>query len=82
VLGRPIQRVEGSDPGAIGAAVMAGVGVGFMTDLASASSALVKDDRMFTPRPTESTRADTRYALWCDLYGALRPINHALNALG
>jgi len=53
-----------------------------MTDLASASSALVKDDRMFTPRPTESTRADTRYALWCDLYGALCPINHALNALG
>lgn len=82
VLGRPIQRVEGSDPGAIGAAVMAGVGAGFMTDLASASSALVKDDRMFTPRPTESTRADTRYALWRDLYGALRPINHALSALG
>jgi hypothetical protein len=53
-----------------------------MTDLASASSALVKDDRMFTPRPTESTRADTRYALWRDLYGALRPINHALSALG
>jgi xylulokinase len=82
VLGRPIQRVEGRDPGAIGAAVMAGVGTGAMTDLATATRALVKTDRMFTPRPTESARADTRYALWRGLYGALRPINHALSALG
>lgn len=82
VMGRPIQRVEGRDPGAIGAAVLAGVGTGAVTDLASATKALVKPDRMFTPRPTESTRADTRYALWRDLYGALRPINHALTAMG
>jgi hypothetical protein len=53
-----------------------------MTDLATATRALVKTDRMFTPRPTESARADTRYALWRGLYGALRPINHALSALG
>lgn len=82
VLGRPIQRVEGSSPGAIGAAVMAGFGTGAMTDLATATRALVKTARSFTPHPTESARADTRYALWLDLYGALRPINHALSALG
>ncbi len=82
VLGRPIERVEGRDPGAIGAAVMAGVGTGAITDLATATKALVKTDRMFTPRPTASARADTRYALWRDLYGALRPINHALTAMG
>lgn len=81
-MGRPMQRVEGRDPGAIGAAVMAGVGTGAVTDLASATKALVKTDRMFTPRQTESTRADTRYALWRDLYGALRPINHALTSMG
>ncbi len=82
VLGRPIQRVEGRDPGAIGAAVMAGVGTGAMTDLATATKALVKADRMFTPRPAESARADSRYVLWRNLYGALRPINHALTAMG
>jgi xylulokinase len=81
VLGRPIQRVEGRDPGAIGAAVMAGVGIGAMTDLVTATSALVKADRMFTPRPTEVARADARYALWRDLYVALRPINHKLSSL-
>jgi xylulokinase len=81
VLGRPIQRVEGRDPGAIGAAVMAGVGIGAMTDLVTATAALVKADRMFTPRPTEVARADARYALWRDLYVALRPINHSLSSL-
>lgn len=82
VLGRPIHRVDGRDPGAIGAAVMAGVGTGAMTDLATATSALVKTDVIFTPRPAASARANTRYALWRGLYGALRPINHALSALG
>lgn len=82
VLGRPIQRVEGRDPGAVGAAVLAGVGIGALTDLAAASQALVKPDQLFTPRPTESTRADTRFALWRDLYEALRPINHALTSMG
>lgn len=82
VLGRPIQRVAGRDPGAIGAAVMAGVGTGGLTDLAAATKALVKPDRLFTPHPADSARADTRYTLWKDLYGALRPINHALTAMG
>jgi xylulokinase len=82
VLGRPIQRVEGFDPGAIGAAAMAGVGTGAIPDLATAIRALVKPDRIFTPRISERARADTRYALWRGLYGALHPINHALSALG
>ena len=82
VLGRPVQRVEGRDPGAIGAAVMAGVGVGAMADLATAAGALVKTDRTFTPRPAEAKRADSRYAIWREMYDALRPVNHALSARG
>lgn len=82
VLGRPVLRVEGRDPGAIGAAVMAGVATGAMSDLATATKALVRPDRVFTPQEREGKRADARYALWRDLYGALRPINHALTALG
>ncbi len=82
VLGRPIQRIVGSDPGALGAAVMAGVGTGTMPDLATAAQSLVQVDRTFQPRGPERARADSRYALWRDLYGALRPLNHALSALG
>lgn len=79
-LGRPIERVEGRDPGALGAAVMAGVGAGLIPDLRAAARTLVRVDRIFTPRPTESRLADRRYALWRDLYPALRPMNHALHA--
>lgn len=81
-LGRPIQRVEGRGPGALGAAVMAGVGTGAIADLAAAARALVKPDRTFTPRPAEAARADTRFAIWRGLYAALRPASHALGAAG
>ncbi len=79
VLGRPLLRVQGRDPGALGAAVIAGAGIGAMADLASAAAALVQTDRIFAPRPDAAARADRRYALWRGLYDALRPINHALS---
>lgn len=82
VLGRPVLRVAGRDPGAVGAALMAGVGTGVMADLATAAGTLVTSDRTFLPRPTESGRAEARYAIWRDLYGALRPVSHALGAAG
>lgn len=80
VLGKPILRVGGRDPGAIGAAVMAGVGTGAMADLATAAKTLVTPDRRFEPRPAESARATVRYAMWRELYPALRAISHALGA--
>ncbi|MEY4871613.1 MAG: glycerol kinase [Pseudomonadota bacterium] len=79
VMGRPLMRVQGRDPGALGAAVMAGAGIGAMADLAAAASALVQTDRTFTPQPDAAARANRRYALWRGMYEALRPINHALS---
>ena len=79
-LGRPLARMQGRDPGALGAAVMAGAGIGVMPDLATAAAALVKTDRVFTPRPDFVAQANRRYAIWRDLYGHLRPISHALTA--
>jgi xylulokinase len=79
VLGRPLLRVKGRDPGALGAAVIAGAGIGAMADLASAAAALVQTDRIFTPRHDAVAKADRRYVLWRGLYDALRPINHALS---
>lgn len=78
VLGRPMLRVQGSDPGALGAAVMAGVGVGAVPDLARSTADLVRSDRLFTPDPQAADRAEARYRLWRGLYGDLRPLHHAL----
>lgn len=81
-MGRPLLRAAGRDPGALGAAVMAGAGVGLMPDLASAAAALVRTDRRFDPDPAGAARAERRYALWRGLYDTLRPVNHALSAAG
>ena len=78
VLGRPLRRVAGRDPGAMGAAVMAGVGVGVMADLPRAAQTLVATDRIFTPDAQAHRQYDDRFALWRDLYETLRPVSHAL----
>lgn len=76
-LGKPLLRMQGTDPGAMGAAVLAGAGSAAMPDLAEAARSLVQPDRLFTPDPDRQC-ADDRFALWQQSYQALRPISHAL----
>ncbi len=78
VFGRPFLRVEGRDPGALGAAVMAGVGAGLLPDLAQAAAAMIRTDRVFEPDAGAKTLADRRFAIWQQLYAQIRPINAAL----
>lgn len=78
VLGRPFERMQARDAGAVGAMVIAGVGAGLMADLANATADLVPSDRMFLPDPSGAALADRRFALWQELYQQLRPINAAL----
>ena len=77
-LNIPLARVVGKDPGAMGAAVMAGVGSGALPDLATAAERLVRMDRTFTPDPAKAQLAHVRFALWCDLITQTRSINAAL----
>ena len=77
-LNIPLARVVGKDPGAMGAAVMAGVGSGALPDLATAAERLVQMDRTFTPDPAKAQLAHDRFALWCDLITQTRSINAAL----
>jgi xylulokinase len=78
VLGRPLVRVQGRDPGALGAAVMAGVGSGAMPDLAVAAERLVRTDRVFQPDPARAALMERRFELWQDLIRQTRPVNAAL----
>jgi len=80
-LGRDMVRMQAQDAGAVGAMVMAGVGAGVMSDLATAASALVPVDRRFCPDPVMRGLADRRFAIWKDLYQQVRPINAALHDL-
>jgi xylulokinase len=78
VLGKVLVRVRGMDPGAMGAAVMAGVGSGALADLPAAAEALVHQDRVFRPDPAQAALADQRFRLWSDLIHQTRGVNAAL----
>jgi xylulokinase len=75
VLGKPLLRMQGRDPGAVGAAVMAGVGSGAMPGLVQAARALVQPDRRFLPDPARQALADARFTRWQQLYQQMRPVN-------
>lgn len=77
-LNRPLLRVQGRDPGAMGAAVMAGVGSASMPDLATAAEKLVQSDRLFEPDAKAAVLAETRFALWQRLTADAREVNAAL----
>ncbi len=81
VFGRPLIRMQAQDAGAVGALVMAGVGVGIMPDLALAAENLVHEDRRFAPDPAAAALADRRFDIWRALYAQVRPINARLGSL-
>jgi xylulokinase len=81
-LGRPLMKIAAPEAGASGALVMAGVASGLQGDLVAATRALVTTDGQFNPDPARAAIADERFARYRALYGALRPLHHALVAAG
>lgn len=77
-LGRSLQRVLNSQSGAMGALVMGGVACGLISDLVTATAALVQIDRVFTPDRGRAALADRRFAIYRDLYHATAPLHESL----
>ena len=75
VLGRPIKRTKMTDAGVLGAALIAGAGLGVFSSLNSAVKSLVKQDRIFVPNPKESERHANGFAKYKLLYQQLVPWN-------
>ena len=82
VLNRPLVRVAGGDPGALGAAILAGVGCGAMADLAQAAERLVQTDRTYLPDPARAALEEVRFAWWQDLIRDARKVNARLAGAG
>ena len=81
-LGRPLLRMGAEEPGALGAAVMAGVGAGLIPDLVAAAGQLVTESSETLPEEGAHTLADDRFALFQQLYRDARPVNAALSGAG
>jgi len=70
ILGRSLIRPRVTEAGALGAAIIAGVGSGLFGGYASAVEAMVKPERTFTP----DMARHQRYAEWFGKYQQLAPL--------
>lgn len=73
VLNRPIRRLKMLDAGVLGAALMAGTGIGIFGSLHEAAKKFVLTDRVFEPNLTLTGRYDEGYAKYKSLYRQLVP---------
>ncbi|MGC9468575.1 MAG: FGGY-family carbohydrate kinase [Anaerolineae bacterium] len=70
ILGRPMVRPTVTEAGALGAAILAGVGSGHFDSFESGIETMVGLREVFTPDPAQQTR----YAPWFDRYQRLWPL--------
>lgn len=73
VLGRPVQRLLNHPGSCLGAAIVAGMGVGALKDWGVIDH-YVKPDRVFDPDPKTAQTYDAAYAVYRDLYTRLRTL--------
>lgn len=73
VLERPVHRIDKHPGSCLGAAFVAGMGTGSLTDW-SAIEDYVALGRVFTPRPEESARYAKVYANWRETYERLKTL--------
>jgi xylulokinase len=73
-LKRPLDRVSYADVGCLGAAIMAGAGVGLFNHLSEGIAAMTSVERSFEPNPRYAARYDALYQAYARAIEALRPI--------
>jgi xylulokinase len=78
VFGRPLRQSVQSEQAGLGAALLAGVGVGVFSDLAEASAAVVQYGPVTEPSALSQRFYDERYNLFSQLYPRLREDFHRL----
>ncbi len=71
ILGRPIRRMTVRDAGVLGAALMAGTGMGMFASLNEAAKNFVMVDRVFEPNPAECVRHERGFEKYNSLYRQL-----------
>ncbi len=74
VIGLPIERLVHKDASAVGAALLAAIGIGWFDNLEQASSQIVKTADKFLPRETHKSVYDDMYAQYLSLYPRMNSI--------
>ena len=80
-LERPVTRIAGHPGSCLGAAFVAGMGVGALKNWAEIGR-YVAPGRVFTPDPVASRVLSRKYALWRESYERLRTLFPELGHIG
>lgn len=78
VAGRPVAVTEQEEAATLGAAILAGVGVGLYADAPEAARQMVRVRETFDPDPRLVGRYDEYYAVYQETYQALCPVYTSL----
>jgi L-xylulokinase len=73
-LGVPVTVAEARETGALGAAMMAAIGVGLFEDEVAAAAAMTRAVSTYVPNPQMRAHYDRRYAIWQRLNAASDPV--------
>jgi xylulokinase len=73
ILNRPVITMRHSDAGTLGAAILAGVGVGCWDTVRDGADATVREDRMYLPNQHLTGPHEEAYATYREAYDALVP---------
>ncbi|MBN1583696.1 MAG: hypothetical protein JXA89_23520, partial [Anaerolineae bacterium] len=79
VTGIPVVRPTITEAACWGAALLAGAAAGVFDDVTEAAESLLHLERRFEPDPARAARYAERYALYCELYPAIKSIHHRIS---
>lgn len=74
VLDLPVVTMQQPDAGTLGAAILAGVGIGWWRDIADAVARMVVEDTTYEPNTANRQLYEDRYRLFTSAYAALEPL--------
>jgi xylulokinase len=78
ITGLPIELPEVEEATPLGAAVLAGIGVGLYRDEQDAFERVYRPGKTYLPDPHQASRYAEWYKIYQQLYPVLRPVSHQL----
>ena len=81
VLGRKVEAPDVPEATSLGAALLAGIGIGVYPDMIAAARTVYSPGQVFSPRPDQTARYEPLYRLFQQAYAATTVINTGLDAL-
>ena len=78
IMNRPIEVMEVTEAGCLGAALLAGVATGTYGSVDEATRTAVRSARVYEPNSRSSRYYAERYELYSRLYPSLAPLLHVM----